>query len=75
MSKKITFENALTELETIVKKMESGDLCLEDAMKNYEAGIKKSNYCIDLLDKTEEKISLLQLDQNGKITATGTMEL
>ena len=67
MAKKKTFETALKELENIVKQMESGDLALEDAMKNYEAGIKQSHYCMGLLDKAEEKIALLKLDKHGNI--------
>ena len=65
MAKKKTFETALSELEKIVRQMESGDLCLEDAVKKYEAGIKQSKYCLDLLDKTEKKISMLTLEKNG----------
>jgi exodeoxyribonuclease VII small subunit len=67
MAKKKTFESALNELEEIVKQMESGDLCLEDAVKKYESGMKQSKFCLDLLDKTEKKISLLSKDGNGNI--------
>ena len=67
MAKKKTFEMALRELEEIVKQMESGDLCLEDAVKKYEAGMKQSKFCLDLLDKTEKKISLLTKDGNNNI--------
>ncbi len=67
MAKKKTFEAALKELEDIVKQMESGDLCLEDAVKKYESGMKQSKFCLDLLDKTEKKISLLTKDGNGTI--------
>ncbi len=65
MAKKKTFETALIELEKIVRQMESGDICLEDAVKKYEAGIKQSNYCLDLLDKTEKNLSMLTVDKNG----------
>ena len=67
MAKKKTFETALRELEEIVKQMESGDLCLEDAVKKYESGMKQSKFCLDLLDKTEKKISLLTKDSNNNI--------
>ena len=67
MAKKKTFEAALKELEEIVKQMETGDLCLEDAVKKYESGMKQSKFCLDLLDKTEKKISLLTKDGTGKI--------
>ncbi|MCD4674725.1 MAG: exodeoxyribonuclease VII small subunit [Desulfobacula sp.] len=67
MAKKKTFEAALKELEKIVKEMESGDLGLEDAVKKYESGMKQSKYCLDLLDKTERKVSLLTKDSYGNM--------
>jgi len=67
MAKKKTFEAALEELEKIVKEMETGDLCLEDAVKKYETGMKQSKYCLDLLDKTEKKIFLLTKDRDGNV--------
>jgi exodeoxyribonuclease VII small subunit len=67
MGKKKTFETALKELENIVKQMEANDLDLEDAVKKYETGIKQSKYCLDILDKTEKKISLLSVDNNGNL--------
>ncbi|MCP4760466.1 MAG: exodeoxyribonuclease VII small subunit [archaeon] len=67
MGKKKTFETALKELENIVKQMEANDLDLEDAVKKYETGIKQSKYCLDILDKTEKKISLLSVDNSGNL--------
>ena len=67
MAKKKTFEQALQELESIVREMESGDLPLEEAVKKYESGIKQSQYCLDLLDKTEKKITRLTLDNSGNV--------
>lgn len=68
MVKQKTFETALKELEEIVRQMESGDLCLEDAVKKYELGMKQSKFCLDLLDKTEKKISLITRHDDGSIT-------
>lgn len=67
MTKKKIFETALKELETIVKEMELGTLSLEETLKKYEAGIKQSEFCLDILDKTEKKISILKKDQNGQL--------
>lgn len=61
------FETSLKELEEIVKQMESNDLELEDAVKKYEKGIKVSKYCLNILDKTEKKISLLSVDKSGNL--------
>ncbi len=64
MAKK-TFETALKQLETIVREMESGELSLEQAVKKYEMGISQSKYCLEILDKTEKKISQLTLNGDG----------
>jgi len=60
MAKK-TFETALKQLEKIVREMESGDLTLEQAVKKYETGIAQTRYCMNILDKTEKKITQLTL--------------
>ncbi|PIE63287.1 MAG: exodeoxyribonuclease VII small subunit [Desulfobacter postgatei] len=65
MAKK-TFESALKQLENIVKEMESGELTLEKAVKKYEDGIANSRFCLDILDKTEQKITQLTMDVDGK---------
>jgi exodeoxyribonuclease VII small subunit len=65
---KTTFENALKQLETIVKEMESGDLPLEQALKKYETGIEKVRYCMEILDSTEKKITQLTLNLDGSVS-------
>lgn len=67
MTEKKTFEQALKELEKIVKEMESEDLLLEDAVKKYESGMEQSKYCLELLDKTEKKISQLTKNSEGDL--------
>ena len=67
MVKKKTFETALKELEEIVKELESGELCLEDAVKKYESGMQQSKFCLGLLDKTEKKISLISKNNDGNM--------
>jgi len=66
MAKK-TFETALKQLEEIVREMESGDLSLEQAVKKYETGIAQTRFCMDILDKTEKKITQLTLGQDGLV--------
>nr|WP_320014303.1 exodeoxyribonuclease VII small subunit [uncultured Desulfobacter sp.] len=65
MAKK-TFESALKQLENIVKEMESGDLTLEKAVKKYEDGIANTRFCLEILDKTEQKITQLTMNADGK---------
>ena len=65
MAKK-TFETALKQLEEIVREMESGELTLEQAVKKYEAGMAHTRFCLDLLDKTEQKITQLTKNRDGQ---------
>lgn len=65
MAKK-TFEQAMKELEEIVREIESGDLPLEKALSKFEQGVKLSKYCTEKLDETEKKVTLLLKDDTGK---------
>ncbi len=67
MAKKKTFEEAMEQLENIVKELESGRLPLEKAIKKFEQGMKYSEVCHDILDETEKKISVILKDNNGNI--------
>ncbi len=67
MTKKKTFEAAMTNLENIVKELESGELSLEKAIKKFEEGVKYSTYCNNLLDKTEKKVSILLEDSESNL--------
>jgi exodeoxyribonuclease VII small subunit len=53
------FEDAMKELEEIVKRLESGDLSLEESLKIFEEGIALSRYCFKKLEEAEKKISIL----------------
>jgi exodeoxyribonuclease VII small subunit len=60
------FEAALNQLEGIVKKMETGELSLEDALKHFEEGIRLSRDCQISLKNAEQKVQLLS-EKNGSI--------
>lgn len=60
------FEEALGELETIVRKLE-GDLPIDEATKAFERGIQLSKICMDELKEEKGKISLL-VDDLNKLT-------
>ena len=63
---KPSFEKAISDLEKIVKALESGDLALEKALEKFEAGIKLSRYCTETLDAAEKRITLLTTDETGE---------
>jgi len=60
----LNFESALKELETRVTKMASGQLSLEDSLKNFEDGIRLARQCQTALKDAEQKVQLL-IEQNG----------
>lgn len=65
--KKETFENALTELEKITETLESEDLTLDEALKNFEKGISQMRICEEKLSDAEGKLKELLEGENGKL--------
>jgi exodeoxyribonuclease VII small subunit len=53
------FEAAIAELETIVKKLEDGDLTLEKSLELYERGVQLSRFCHTRLEEAEKRIEIL----------------
>ena len=53
------FEAAIAELETIVRKLEEGDLALEQSLVLYERGVQLSRFCHASLEKAERRIEIL----------------
>jgi exodeoxyribonuclease VII small subunit len=53
------FEAAIAELESIVKKLDEGDLALEQSLALYERGVQLSRFCHARLEDAERRIELL----------------
>ncbi len=53
------FEAAIAELETVVKKLEDGDLSLEASLALYERGVQLSRFCHARLEDAERRIEIL----------------
>jgi exodeoxyribonuclease VII small subunit len=70
---KRSFEEALTELETIVDAIETGDVPLEQSIEKYADGIKLIKQCRTILDQAEKKIQLLSKGADGELTEEGTL--
>jgi exodeoxyribonuclease VII small subunit len=60
------FEEALERLEEIVKKMEAGEMTLEESLKAFEEGIRLSRLCAKKLDEADRRVEIL-LRQDGEI--------
>jgi exodeoxyribonuclease VII small subunit len=64
------FEDNLTALETVVERLERGDLSLEDSVKLFEQGIVLSGACKAELDSAEGRIQILLERGDGRRSAT-----
>ena len=53
------FETALERLEEIVKKMEAGEMTLDESLKAFEEGMELSRFCMNKLDEAERKVEKL----------------
>jgi len=65
--KKLSFEEALKHLETIVTELESGEIPLDKSLKTFEEGRELISYCMSVLDDAEKKIKKLERSDNGDI--------
>ena len=65
------FEAALNELEGIVKKLEEGDLTLENSLALYERGVELSRFCHARLEDAEKRIEIL--NERGEIRDAPTL--
>lgn len=63
------FEKSLTRLEEVVKRLESTDLSLDEAMKLFEEGVKLSRECQKQLEEAEGRVEILLKKADGKIAA------
>jgi len=63
------FEKSLARLEEVVKRLESTELSLDDAMKLFEEGVKLSTECRKQLEDAEERVEILLKKADGKIAA------
>ena len=62
-----TFEDSLNELEKIATNLENGELGLEEAIKEFEKGMKLSKECTEKLDDAEKRINILVQGEDGTL--------
>jgi exodeoxyribonuclease VII small subunit len=56
----LSFEQALAELEKIVKKMESGELSLEQALATHKRGLELARFCQQRLEAAQQQVKVLE---------------
>ncbi|HET9087195.1 MAG TPA: exodeoxyribonuclease VII small subunit [Acidobacteriaceae bacterium] len=60
-----SFEDSLNQLESIIGKLERGDLPLEESLQLFEEGIRLSNACKTDLETAEGKVQILLKQKDG----------
>ena len=65
MEEKMNFEQSLARLDEIVRRMENGDVALEEALKLFEEGTALAASCNKLLDEAELKVVRLTKGADG----------
>lgn len=68
------FESAIAELESLVQRMESGELSLEDSLREFERGVQLTRLCQDQLKAAEHRVKLLAADSEEKDFIDGDAE-
>lgn len=67
--KKRDYEASITELESLVSRLEQGDISLEESLKLYESGVLLTRDCQEALTAAEQKVQVL-MQQSGQAKAT-----
>ncbi|MGJ8527020.1 exodeoxyribonuclease VII small subunit [Maritalea sp.] len=70
----LSFEDALTELEQIVGKLEGGQAPLQESIDIYERGGLLKAHCESLLRKAEARIEKITLDRDGNPAGTAPLD-
>lgn len=63
---KKNFEESISELEEIVRKLEDGELSLEESIEYFQKGVELSQICNKKLDEAERKITMLLDNGNNE---------
>ena len=65
-SKNIKFEEALAELESVVDKLQNGDLPLEEAIEEFQRGTELSKICLEKLNAAKAAVQKLVVDPDNE---------
>ena len=67
--KKADFERSLQRLEEVVKRLESANLPLDEAMKLFEEGVELTRECQKQLEEAEGRVEILLKKAGGNVVA------
>lgn len=63
----LDFEQSLADLQTLVERLENGELSLEDSLSAFENGIRLTRECQSALAQAEQKVQVL-LEKDGELS-------
>lgn len=63
---KLTFEQAIKQLGSIVQKIEQGEIPLQDSLEQYEKGMALIKHCKGILEKAEKRIEKISKEENSE---------
>ena len=67
---KLSFEDALIQLENIVRELEAGKIRLDDAVEAYEKATALKKFCEEKLKAAQLKIEKINVEPNGNVTVS-----
>jgi exodeoxyribonuclease VII small subunit len=73
--RKLSFERAIEELETIVKRLEDGKVPLEESVAIYERGEALKRRCEDLLRQAEARVEKITADSTGAVSGAEPLDV
>ena len=73
--KKLSFERAIEELETIVKRLEDGKVPLEESVAIYERGEALKRRCEELLRQAEARVEKITTDASGAAASVAPLDV
>jgi exodeoxyribonuclease VII small subunit len=73
--KKLSFERAIEELETIVKRLEDGKVPLEESVSIYERGEALKRRCEELLRQAEARVEKITTDASGQAVGVAPLDV
>jgi exodeoxyribonuclease VII small subunit len=65
----MSFEDALAELEQIVRRLEAGQVKLDEAIQSYERGAQLKRHCEQKLNEAQQRVDRIVIGPNGAIAA------
>jgi exodeoxyribonuclease VII small subunit len=64
----MSFEDALAELEGIVRRLEGGQVKLDDAIQSYERGAQLKRHCERKLNEAQQRVDRIVIGSDGAVT-------